>query len=160
MFTYKTKYVYYSKMLSKKLPCINIVSVFCFSDDDEEEEKSEALKPKLTFNPHLQRLYQVRGHSTCIVGGTMDTNPPYFSSGSWDSIYSVTLGPTATPWNQSFLAVYFEILDLPLPTITTTTHYDMHSVVKRWRVCFQYFRYKMVLQLVYILCIKYCRLLV
>ena len=26
-----------------------------FSDEDQEE----ALKPKLTFNPHFQRLYQV-----------------------------------------------------------------------------------------------------
>jgi len=28
-------------------------------DRDEEEAEAEAIKPKLMFNPHLQRLYQV-----------------------------------------------------------------------------------------------------
>ena len=29
------------------------------SADDDDDEAEEALKPKLTFNPYLQRLYQV-----------------------------------------------------------------------------------------------------
>ena len=28
----------------------------------EEEDGDEALKPKMTFNPYLQRLYQVSKH--------------------------------------------------------------------------------------------------
>jgi hypothetical protein len=43
--------------------CVNVnayachfKSFFFFSD---EEEKMESLKPKLLFNPHFQRLYQV-----------------------------------------------------------------------------------------------------
>jgi len=41
------------------LKCGSIITPvdFCYRDVDDEE--SEAFKPKLMFNPYLQRLYQV-----------------------------------------------------------------------------------------------------
>ena len=48
-----------------------------FTCRDENGEATEALKPKLTFNPYLQRLYQVRIRiqtDTCIEQTWMKEN--------------------------------------------------------------------------------------
>jgi len=44
---------------------VNSCCFLCRRDADDEE--SEAVKPKLTFNPHLQRLYQVNDASLAVL---------------------------------------------------------------------------------------------